>query len=63
MEILAVLVVMVLVMVIAARFERSAGLSSKAHNGNEKNHSGIDDDWSTDPTRSSFVGSIWHDDD
>lgn len=63
MEILVVLVVMLVVMLIAARFDDGTGVSSKTDHGNEGNYSRMEDDWSTDPTQSFLLGNIWHEDD
>lgn len=63
MEILVVVVVMMVIMLIAARFDDGAGSSGRTDHGNERNHSSMDDDWSTDPTQSFLLGNIWHNDD
>ncbi|HEX7455431.1 MAG TPA: hypothetical protein VF296_05245 [Gallionella sp.] len=63
MEILVVLVVMAGIMLIASRFDNAAGSSDKASDGDEGNYSGLDDDWTTDPSYSFFLGNIWHEDD
>ena len=63
MEILVILVVVVVVMLIAARFDNATGASARTADGDAKNYSGLDDDWSTNPMNSFMVGNIWHEDD
>ena len=63
MEILTILAAVVVVMLIAARFEKTAVPSDRTAPGVAENYSGLNDDGSSDPTNAFMVGNIWHDDD
>lgn len=66
MEILIVLIVMVVIMLVAARFDNADGSSAKTADGDAKKYSSLDDeDDTTSPSLTArfMVGNINHDED